>query len=223
MIGWSKAGSSKCSAKSIIQQLRSQDELWEIEQVACFGSAGGESFGFAVTHAVEDAETGSPGQTHQNFALHHFLKLACMVKRCLGQSTDHRFIDHENWHFCAIWVLQSVQLVQPCPDELKLMVLGVISGMRVLAWAMVLLVLGLKLWDFTDPGFHVADFVLTKVEQPAACSPTWGFADLCSSNCYNKHFGPGFWCLLWFRIHLMVFSVQDKLRRRELELIPVRR
>ena len=52
------------------------------------------------------------------------------------------------------------------------MVLGVISGMRVLAWAMVLLVLGLKLWDFTDPGFHVADFVLTKVEQPAACSPT---------------------------------------------------
>ena len=53
------------------------------------------------------------------------------------------------------------------------MVLGVISGMRVLAWAMVLLVLGLiKLWDCTDPGFHVADFVLSKVEQPAACSPT---------------------------------------------------
>ena len=53
--------------------------MYKTVQVACFGSAGGESFGFAVTHAVEDAETGSPGQTHQNFALHRFLKLACNI------------------------------------------------------------------------------------------------------------------------------------------------
>ena len=40
---------------------------------------GGESFGFADTHAGEDAETGSPGQTHKDFALRHILKLACNV------------------------------------------------------------------------------------------------------------------------------------------------
>ena len=59
---------------------------------------GGESFGSADTHAGEDVETGSPGQTHQDFALRYILKLGLHGENLCKprQSTDHRFIDRDS-------------------------------------------------------------------------------------------------------------------------------